>query len=149
MGGSEFYNLFNELGAHLPIVRKEGARRIYEKMMAANKDNLIVSAHDISDGGLAVALAESAFGGNLGADIELPLDGLSVNAALFAESHSRFIVSVDPQNQTAFESIFKSDSQFLGIVVSEKQLRIQNSNNEVINLSSEKMLAAWQNGLDF
>ncbi len=51
LGGSDFYKLFNELGANVPIVRKEDALRIYQKMMKAHEKNWLVSAHDLSDGG--------------------------------------------------------------------------------------------------
>jgi len=148
LGGSEFYQLFNELGANVPKVRKEEARRIYKKMMSANRENIILSAHDISDGGLAVALAESAFGGNLGAEIVLPEDGLVTNAALFAESHSRFVVSIAPENQKKFESVFTEDAQYLGSVSTEKNLVISWDRKTVVNLEIEKMLNTWQSGLD-
>ncbi|NOZ36189.1 MAG: phosphoribosylformylglycinamidine synthase, partial [Chlorobi bacterium] len=57
LGASEFYKLFNELGANVPKVRKEQAKDTYLKMMQANEQDLIVSAHDISDGGMLTALA--------------------------------------------------------------------------------------------
>ncbi len=149
LGGSEFYKLFNELGANVPRVRREDARRTYSKMMQANRAGLIASAHDISDGGLAVALAESAFGGNVGTDVTLPDDGLSLNAVLFAESHSRFVVSIAPEHRTAFEGIFGGDVCYLGEVTAEPNVTIQLNGKIIIELPIEEMLRSWRSGLDF
>ena len=149
LGGSEFYKLFGELGANVPRVRRDEARRIYSKTMRANRAGLIVSAHDISDGGLAVALAESAFGGGFGALIDLPNDGLGVSAQLFAESHSRFVVSIAPEHRQAFEEVFNGDAFYLGKVSAEPNVTIQFKSKMIIDLAIEGMLKSWQSGLDF
>jgi len=137
------------LGAHVPVVRKEDARRIYHKMMEAHEKNLLASAHDLSDGGLAVALAESAFGGETGVSVDLPDDGLSVNADLFSESHSRFIVSVNPDNKDAFEKVFVNDAALLGKVIGLRQVRIIKAGNLLIDLENTVLLNAWRSGLTF
>ncbi|MEJ2054035.1 MAG: AIR synthase-related protein [Calditrichaceae bacterium] len=149
LGGSEFYKLFGYTGANVPVVYKEDAIRIYRKMMQAHDDNLLASAHDLSDGGLAVALAEAAFGGMLGADIKLPDSDLSQNAALFSESHSRFVVSVAPENKPVFEQVFANDAFFIGKVSNERSLQIRVNGKSLIKLDSEKMLDAWKSGLVF
>jgi len=148
LGASEFYRLHNELGANVPKVRKEDAKRIYEKVIDVNLQNLIESNHDISDGGMTVALTESAFGGGFGA--ELKLDGfndLELNAILFSESHSRFIASVKPENHVAFEKIFGEDTILLGKVISDQNLIVETKNEEVINLNINELKTAWENGL--
>lgn len=149
LGGSEFYRLFRELGAHVPKVRKEEARRCYLKMNQAHQAGLLVSAHDCSDGGLAIALAEAAFGGDLGAEILLPEQDLTLNAQLFSESHSRFVVSVDPQKQEAFEEIFQDDAQYLGAVRDDDRFEIRFQGQPVIHLTIDEMLKAWRGGLQF
>ncbi len=101
-----FTNNLKEIGANVPKVRKEDAFRIYQKMAKANENKLIESSHDISDGGLAVAIAECCFGNQLGAKIKINNIDFSKNAVLFSESHSRFVVSVCPENQKPFEEIF-------------------------------------------
>ena len=62
---------------------------------------LVASCHDCSDGGLGVALAETAFAGGLGLEIDLgavPAEGITRNdALLFSESQSRFVVTVSPE----------------------------------------------------
>ena len=148
MGGSEFYNLFDELGANVPKVRKEQAKHLYQKVSRANQANLLESCHDLSDGGLAVALAESAFGGNFGANIaldELPL--LEINALLFSESHSRFVVSIQEKNKYLFEMLFGDFAFFLGAVSAEKELLIVLGDQVVVDLPIADCLEAWSMGL--
>lgn len=151
LGASEFYRLFNQLGANVPQVRKTEARNLYLKVMQVNCHRLIESSHDLSDGGLAVTLAECAFGGNLGARIDLENffdKSLSLNALLFAESHSRFVVTVKPANRMLFEQMMGSYAHFLGMVTKEPQLQIWQGNREVVNLPVVQLLEAWNNGLN-
>ncbi|MBT5419589.1 MAG: phosphoribosylformylglycinamidine synthase [Candidatus Cloacimonetes bacterium] len=148
LGASEFYRLFDELGANVPVVRKEKAKTIYDKIIVANKKKLIESNHDISDGGLAVALTESAFGGGFGAEIKLEkVNNKTLNAALFSESHSRFVASIKPENRSAFESMFGEDATLLGKVSSNKKLIIKSDINEIISIDIDKLKKAWDDGL--
>lgn len=143
MGGSEFYQLFGELGKNVPIVRPKEASELYKKVSSAHEKDLLLSCHDLSDGGLAVALAESCFGGNLGAKIELESIDLFY---LFSESHSRFLVSIPPERQGDFEKHFGSSCTFLGKVIKKPQLIM---NPSVLNLSLKEMKEAWLEGLRF
>ncbi|MBN2710654.1 MAG: phosphoribosylformylglycinamidine synthase [Calditrichaceae bacterium] len=149
LGASEFYKLFNELGANVPVVRKEDGLRIYRKMIKANEQNLLLSAHDLSDGGLAVALAESAFGGNLGAEIHLAANGLKDYAVLYSESHSRFIVTIAEENNEAFGRLFGDDAQVIGTVSDSGKLVVHIDNKKLIDIEVEKLLSAWRSGLEF
>ncbi len=149
LGGSEFYHLFDEIGANVPIVRRDDAIRIYQKIMQANDRKLIRSCHDLSDGGLAVALAESAFGGNFGIEVDMTNDALDVNTTLFSESHSRFIVSISPRHKDDFEELFGNDCTFLGTVTSKPDFRMHWAGKEIVNLPVQKLLTAWRGGLQF
>ena len=148
LGASEFYKLFDKLGANVPKVRKENAKRLYEKVMKANEQNLIESCHDISDGGLAVAVCESTIGIEFGAELDVSeLGELSLNAILFSESHSRFVVSIKPENKEKFEKLFGSDAVFIGKVNLDKKLIVNQSGNKIIELEIEKLQEAWDEGL--
>jgi phosphoribosylformylglycinamidine synthase len=151
LGASEFYQLLGHLGANVPKFRKEAAKELYLKVMEANKAGLIESSHDLSDGGLAVALAESAFGGLLGATIQLDaLDAeLSNEALLFAESHSRFVVSIRPENQAAFETIFGNRATLIGEVSNGTSLSISRQGQTLIQTKVEALQKAWSGGLSF
>jgi phosphoribosylformylglycinamidine synthase len=150
LGASEFYAMHGQLGANVPKVRKEAAKELYLKVMEANSQGLIESSHDLSDGGLAVALAESAFGAALGA--ELNLDTLSENLSnevlLFAESHSRFVVSIRPENKARFEQIMGKRAFHLG-KVGGTQLSIARNNQNLIQTKVDAMQKAWSAGLSF
>jgi phosphoribosylformylglycinamidine synthase len=149
LGGSEFYQLYNELGANVPQVRFEEAKALYTLVGEANAQGLIQSSHDLSDGGLAVALAESTFGRDgLGADLDLgSLAGdLSPTALLFSESHSRFVVSIAPEDVTAFEGILGQRATRLGRVTADGQLRVVHGTQELLNASTHDLRTAWTNG---
>jgi phosphoribosylformylglycinamidine synthase len=150
LGGSEFYKLFNELGANVPKVRKEHAKELYLKVIQAHEQGLIESSHDISDGGMAVTLVESTFGTDFGINIDIGIfNELSISAILFSESHSRFIVSVRPENKKPFEAIMEKDAKFLGKITKEKRIIINNGNNDIIiDLNTETLLNAWNKGLE-
>ena len=155
LGASEFYQLFGELGANVPKVRKEDAKRCYIKMMEANQKGFIQSSHDLSDGGLSVSLTESAFGGNLGANINLDNfvskkeknKPLSLNALLFAESHSRLLVTTTVAQQSEFEQLFGTDATLLGKVTENKDIIIKHHSKTVVDLPVALLLEAWNNGL--
>ncbi len=147
LGASEFYKLFGELGVNVPKVRKVNASRLYKKVMNANELNLIASCHDLSDGGLATAITECTFTDNFGAEIELScLSDIGINAALFSESHSRFVVSIDPINKIKFEEILTEDAIFLGRVTSDNNLIINNKNEKLVDNSTNDLQSAWEKG---
>jgi phosphoribosylformylglycinamidine synthase subunit PurSL len=150
LGASEFYALHGFLGANVPKVRMNEAKELYLKVMEANKLGLIESSHDLSDGGLAVSLAESAFGAMMGANISLdnlPAD-LSNEALLFAESHSRFVLSIRPENKAAFEAIMGSRAFFLG-KVGGTQLIVSRKGQNLIQCKVDALQKAWSGGLSF
>jgi phosphoribosylformylglycinamidine synthase len=87
----------------------------YRHLHAAMQAGLIASCHDLSEGGLAVALAEMCIGGRLGATIDtLPHDDLAT--ALFSESTGRLVVEVEPRSVPAFLRIMGDDVERLGEV---------------------------------
>jgi phosphoribosylformylglycinamidine synthase len=90
------------------------------------RDGIIRSAHDCSEGGLAVNLAESCMGGNLGAKTSIP--GTRADVALFNESQSRIVITVSPENAAKAEDFLKSRKvphSRLGTVTADPTLSIQ------------------------
>jgi len=149
LGASEFYQLLGELGANVPRVRKEDALRIYRKMNAAHTRNLLASAHDLAEGGLAVALTEALFGDiALGAEIAIGDDSLPAQVWLFSESHSRFVVSIAPEKQKAFEELFAGDALLLGAVNNSGILSVSVNGRQIVRLQTEILLDAWKSGLE-
>ncbi len=103
-GGSLWSRLRNATGIAVPAPDPAGLRRAGEHLLAAMRLGIVNAAHDISDGGLAVTLAEMAFGSQLGFEVDLERVGLeSAGLALVVEGGSRFAVEVAASQERRFE----------------------------------------------
>ncbi|TNF47743.1 phosphoribosylformylglycinamidine synthase, partial [bacterium] len=153
LGGSEYYAHLGYLGAHVPKVSFPSAKERYYRLNKAIKKGLVRSCHDCSDGGLGVALAEMAFAGGVGLEIDLdrlPVSGdLSDDKALFSESASRILVEVKPDMVGDFESEMGS-TQFsrIGICTGEEKLEVTSAGRTIVSLSLHKMSEAWKSPLE-
>jgi phosphoribosylformylglycinamidine synthase len=104
-GGSEWQHAIHGfLGGRPPAVDLEREQRLAGLLIAAARDRLLDSAHDLAEGGLAQALAECCLRADGGADVVLP-EGLDPFVALFAESTARALVSVTRRNQDRFAEL--------------------------------------------
>ncbi|MEM9659761.1 MAG: AIR synthase-related protein, partial [Planctomycetota bacterium] len=129
MGGSHLA-LVNDLpGGRPPIVEPKLAKATFQALHAAITSGLVVACHDLSEGGLAVAAAEMAFAGGLGADLRLdqtPVDEPTLTPAvrLFSESNSRFLCEVPVAHAAEFERVMNEVAlAHIGEVRSEGSLR--------------------------
>ncbi|MBI5092699.1 MAG: phosphoribosylformylglycinamidine synthase [Candidatus Hydrogenedentes bacterium] len=149
MGGSEYLGLRGQLGASVPKVDFASALRLYRALATAMEHGLVASCHDCSDGGLAVALAESAFAGGYG--MSLDLSGIGVDnpvVALFSESQSRFVVSVPAASAAAFErALIGSVVVRLGEVIPEPMLKIVGQSGVLLDAPLAELKEAWQKPL--
>ncbi|MBI4818687.1 MAG: phosphoribosylformylglycinamidine synthase [Deltaproteobacteria bacterium] len=145
LGGSCLLRLSGQLGDEVPRLRPAQARALYVRVGEATRMGLLESCHDLSDGGLGVALAEATFGASLGAEIELAGE-LGLIRTLFSESPSRFVVSVRPENRTSFEAHFASMATPLGRVTEEPRLTIS-SDGFSFEVSISELYSAWTRGL--
>ncbi len=149
LGGSEYYALHGELGANVPKVDAQSAMARYRAVNTAQKQGLIASCHDLSDGGLAVALAETAFAGGLGMDVALDqVDapaGLNDVSLLFSESASRLLVTIKAEHKESFEGLFSGQScRCIGQVTASDILQIHGVDGEALATSIDELKAAWQ-----
>jgi phosphoribosylformylglycinamidine (FGAM) synthase-like enzyme len=102
-GGSAWAEVAHQhLGGQPPAVDLDAERRLAVVIAAAAADGVLASAHDLSDGGLAVALAESCLRGAIGCAVTLPGDQFT---ALFSESAGRALVSVTPGREADFTTL--------------------------------------------
>ena len=140
MGGSH-YNLVNGLtGGNVPTVDKEMAPRIFRALHQAIKQGLILSCHDLSEGGLAVAAAEMAFAGGVGAELTVPDPVM-----LFAESNTRFLVEVAPASVTGLQNTFAELALLqVGTTTPGSMLSVMAAGTSVINASLSELKACWQ-----
>jgi phosphoribosylformylglycinamidine synthase len=93
LSGSEYLEVVHQCVAGLPSVDLVAERRLQRVVLQAHREGLLASAHDCSDGGLAVALAECAILGGHGFHGEAAVSG-RLDAALFGEAQGRIIVAL-------------------------------------------------------
>ncbi|ABV61294.1 phosphoribosylformylglycinamidine synthase subunit PurL [Bacillus pumilus] len=116
-----------------------------EALLAAIQNGLVQSAHDVSEGGLGVALAESTFGTDgLGADIQIDLDS---EASLFSETQSRFVVTVKPEHREAFAAAVK-DAKEVGTVTNDGVFTVKNQEGQQwIHAAVNELERAWKGAI--
>jgi len=106
MGGSEYLEVIGkDWQANPPALDLKKETSLHNVLLNAIKSGLLQSAHDCSDGGLAVTLAESCVAGNIGAEILLPASDDSLAIQLFNESQSRAVVSAKYEYVQAIEEL--------------------------------------------
>jgi phosphoribosylformylglycinamidine synthase II len=153
LGGSEYYALLGHLGKNVPRVEAATARPLYEALAVAIAQGLVASCHDCSDGGLGVALAETAFAGGFGMYVDLRFipgaDDLRDDVTLFSETPSRFVVTVRPEEVAAFETILQGLPRApVGHVTDTPALRVVgHSGTLLIDTGIDRLKAAWQTPL--
>jgi phosphoribosylformylglycinamidine synthase len=111
IGGSEYLALIHNIVAgEAPPLDIQVEKNVQTACLESIKGGLIKSAHDVSDGGIAVALAESCMAGNVGALIEIPQSEGSrrPDFQLFGEDHSRVIVSISPADAEPLKAMCSS-----------------------------------------
>ena len=96
LAGSEYLEAIQGMVAGLPRINLENERRLHQLVLRAHAEGLLASAHDCSDGGLAVALAECAILGDHGFTPAVEFANGRLDAALFGEGQGRIIVSLKP-----------------------------------------------------
>ncbi len=156
LGGSHYYKINGYLGANVPKLDLETAPKIAQKISEAIAQGLAVSCHDCSEGGLAVALAEMAFGGGLGIEADLRAlpkskDCTRADAQLFSESNSRYVVEVESDKYDAFAKMMLNlPFGQIGKVTQEKKLIIKDEDGKtVIDSDIDSLKQAWQEPLDW
>jgi phosphoribosylformylglycinamidine synthase II len=153
LGASEYLAMHGSIGNQVPQVRAEQAKELYKKLHRAIMEGLIASCHDCSDGGLGVALAESAFAGGSGMEVDLrkvPVEGIERDDyLLFSESQSRFVVTIHPAKQKAFLAAMKGAVVGeIGTVVKGKSFVVTGlQGKKIIQGDIYKMKVAWQRTL--
>ncbi|MDK1718012.1 phosphoribosylformylglycinamidine synthase subunit PurL [Dellaglioa algida] len=117
-------------------------KRNQELVLEAIESNLVESAHDLAEGGLAVALSESAFKNDLGMTVELDI----TDAQLFSETQSRFILSVNPANAEAFEKLMELNAQKIGRVTATQMIDVTTKDNHIVIAVAEAK-HAWEDAI--
>ena len=150
-GGSEYFRLKNLQGGSVPTVNARNAASLYRTMNRVLDQSFVRSCHDISAGGLAVALAEMCFARMLGATVYLPeIEGgkqskLTPAETLFSESNSRFIIEVQQGEEDKFEKMMKGFAFTKIGSVSPSRLQINDfAKKKIADLPVLDCYTAWK-----
>ncbi len=132
LGGSHFHLVRGLSGGQVPRLHAEAARATFRTLHHAIHAGLVRACHDLSEGGLAVAAAEMALAGGLGAALGLP-PGVPAAVQLFSESLSRFLVEVEPARCADFERALGTMPCIdIGIVTSVDRLTICDAGGQAL-----------------
>ncbi|WP_223596052.1 phosphoribosylformylglycinamidine synthase subunit PurL [Neobacillus bataviensis] len=143
-GGSELQKLVHgKVFGKAPALNTTLEKERQNQVLAAIRAGVVQSAHDLSEGGLAVALAESLFNGNgLGAEVKIAGNSVS---ALFSETQSRFLLSVKKEHQVEFESLV--EAQLIGEVNLSGTVKVNSDSETVLESTVEELKAAWKGAI--
>ncbi len=155
LGGSHFALVEGLSGGEVPKMDAAAAKKTFAAIHKAIHAEVVRACHDLSEGGLAVAAAEMAFAGGLGARIALermPLDAgcsdLPPAARLFSESNTRFLCEVPPELADAFEALLDGVPHArIGEVTDGGKLEILADRVAVVTADIAALKEAWQKPL--
>ncbi len=143
-GGSELQKLQNgRIFGKAPELNVQLEKERQNQVLTAIRAGVVQSAHDLSEGGLGVAVAESLFGQEqLGATITI--EGNPVTA-LFSETQSRFLLTVKKEHQTEFESLVAA--KLIGEVNDTAVLKVRLENSTILEASVDELKDAWKGAI--
>lgn len=149
MGATSYEKIQNAAYEKVPTVKTKTALSLYKKVAKAIDGGLLRSCHDLSDGGLAVTLAESAMAGRLGCSIDLAAvkEAADFETArlLFCETPSRFLVSVSPEKVADFEKALEGAVfACLGEVTATDCVEVRRGQKRVISMEIQEIEKAWK-----
>jgi len=166
IGGSVLLDLFDEIGISVPETDLETAKKTFDALHSAMLAGMVRSCHDLSDGGLGVALAEMCFAGGIGCEVDLadvvtdpptidPHDydkfgrGLYEAVTLYSETPSRFIVEVIPEmKDDFFGAMGELPVAVIGEFTSGDRMIVRDRERaEYINESITDLKESWQKPL--
>jgi phosphoribosylformylglycinamidine synthase len=157
MGGSHFAAVHELSGGSEPQVDPQLAKQTFAAVHAAITAGLVRACHDLSEGGLGVAIAEMAFAGGLGASIDIARAPRSVSASqptdtvvLYSESNTRFLCEVPEASAEAFSKCLEDIAHgCLGRVTDGDRLEIVADERPLVSAELSALKAAWLAPLDW
>ena len=149
LGGSEFqYVIHGVTEGRPPQLDLETEKTLHRTVLGAIQKGLVASAHDLSEGGLALALAESCISGGIGAEVNFATD-LRSDIALFSESQSRILLTATPDKAKALRDWVAEQGvpcQTLG-VVKGSELNIQVNAKQAVQAPVKGLEKVWKDAI--
>lgn len=154
--GSHYDMNWGEGDGKLPQIDLEASIGLYRTLHQAIRKNLVVAAHDLSEGGLAVCLAESVIGGRCGAEVNFespsinssPDDEHSLIRTLFGEGPSSIVVEIPEEKVDSWLALWRRQNSAsvkeIGKVQKEKRLKVNYQGKTVIDSPAQELKEAWQ-----
>jgi len=152
LGGSEYYKLRGVGGGIVPRTDPKVLKRSMVALLDTMKAGLVASCHDLSEGGLAVAVCEMSMGGDSGVYIDIGAVNpeLRSDCKLFSESNTRWVVEVPRAEVGRFEALMATHDVCIieiGTVIKDKRVSISDNGTELVDISIDAVRAAWGNHL--
>ena len=157
LGGSEYFRLKGYVGNNVPKVYVNETKKAVNCIIKAIDEGYVVACHDVSEGGLGVALAEMALSSDFGLEIWLDRvnrEGIDRNDyLLFSESNGRFIIEVRRDCEDNFLKIAREEGCVIskvGVVTNSRRFLvhdIHDPENVIIDVHVEKLRKTWRGGL--
>ncbi|HEC79590.1 MAG TPA: phosphoribosylformylglycinamidine synthase subunit PurL [candidate division WOR-3 bacterium] len=150
LGGSEYFKYLGIKGGKVPGVDLKAAPEIMRRLHRAIEQGLVLSCHDLSEGGLGLCIAEMAMSGDIGAEIDLDrvvYDGVKKrhDFILFSESNTRFLVEISREKAVEFKQIFNNIPHTrIGSAIKEKEVRIFSGTKELVRLPLSVIVTTWR-----
>ncbi len=149
-GGSEYYQILGAKGGTVPRVDFGMLSKTCESVVTLIEKGAIAACHDVSDGGLAVAVSEMIIGSDdLGASIDISkITDIRSDFKLFSESNTRFIAEVS--DVSLFESVLRGNKvpfHEIGRVTKEKKLIVNDNGRKLVQLDIDAIRKKWDNGI--
>jgi phosphoribosylformylglycinamidine synthase subunit PurL len=151
LGASEYLATIHQtVAGRPPAIDFDQERKVQAACRYGIRQGWVKAAHDSSEGGIAVALAESCIGQSLGATVKLPDLGLRADEEFFGESGARIVVAIDPTHRAAWETYLQenlaNDWLELGVVGGDR-LQITTTKG-TIDLGLPEMTKSWSEALE-
>ena len=148
LGGSLWARRRGARGLEVPPGDPAGLRRLGERLLRSSARGEIVAAHDVSDGGLGVTLAEMAFGGGLGFEVDLSATGLpGPGVAAVSEGGSRLVVEVPPEQERSLARTLRGSPVARLGSVTEGAGRLRWEGQELATLDLGALYLRWSSAL--
>ncbi|SEN74024.1 phosphoribosylformylglycinamidine synthase [Lihuaxuella thermophila] len=150
LGGSELQHVVTgNVSGRPPLLDLEKERALHQTVLQAIRDGRVHSAHDLADGGLAVALAECCISGQKGAKVQVETT-LQPVVHLFSESQSRVLLSVSAEQAEPVMALARANGvpcARIGEVTGDLQLNIEVNGETAIHRSVEELTKLWEEAI--